>query len=135
MADIFISYSKPDRALTEGLAKDLEARGHSVWWDTSLLSGETFREVILRELDAAKAAIVIWPPASVTSDWVISEATRARTQRKLITVRAAKLAPAHIPPPFDVLHCDVVDGRERIYADLGSKCRRLISECRPRLFT
>jgi TIR domain len=116
MADIFISYSKIDRALTEALAENLEARGHSVWWDTSLLAGDTFREAILRELDAAKAAIVIWSPASVKSDWVVSEATRARAQGKLITVRSPDLNHRDIPPPFDVVHTVLLDERERIDA-------------------
>ncbi|MGO9460047.1 MAG: toll/interleukin-1 receptor domain-containing protein [Rhodomicrobium sp.] len=119
MADIFISYSKAYRALTEALAKELEARGHSVWWDTSLVSGETFREVILRELDAAKGAIVIWSPASVTSDWVVSEATRAKAQGKLIPVRSADLPHGEIPPPFDVLHTDRVDDLDRIEAAIA----------------
>ncbi len=114
MADIFISYSKAYRALTETLAKELEASGHTVWWDTSLVSGESFRDVIVRELDAAKAALVIWSPASVTSDWVISEATRAKAQGKLIPVRSADLSHDDIPPPFDVLHTDLVDDIARI---------------------
>ncbi len=120
MADIFISYSKAYRALTEALAKDLEARGHTVWWDTSLLSGETFRTVILRELDAAKAVIVIWSPASVKSDWVVSEATRAKQQGKLITVLGGGATHADIPPPFDVLHADDVEDRAQLLKAIAS---------------
>lgn len=33
MADIFISYSKESKAQTEQLAKELEAKGFSVWYD------------------------------------------------------------------------------------------------------
>ena len=53
MADIFISYSSNDRGLIEKLARDLSRHGYAVWWDTSLLAGENFRHVILRELAAA----------------------------------------------------------------------------------
>ena len=38
MADIFISYSKDDRATIEALAKFLEGRGYTTWWDASLVS-------------------------------------------------------------------------------------------------
>ena len=33
----------------------MEGNGFTVWWDTNLTSGEIFREVIDRELDAAGA--------------------------------------------------------------------------------
>jgi hypothetical protein len=119
MADIFISYSRDYRALTEALAEHLQARGYTVWWDTSLLLGQPFHEEIRRELDAAKVAIVIWSPAAVKSDWVISEARRAREQGKLITVRSADLNLGDIPPPFDVLHTDLVDDIERVDAAIA----------------
>jgi TIR domain-containing protein len=73
MADVFISYSKPHAAITRKLADELEAKGLSVWWDTDLLAGETFRDRIVEELKACKAAIVIWTPQSVKSAYVISE--------------------------------------------------------------
>ena len=44
MTDIFISYSKQDQDEAYKLATFLEAEGYSVWWDTSLLSGENFRK-------------------------------------------------------------------------------------------
>jgi hypothetical protein len=49
LADIFISYSKQEPEPT----RKLEARGYSVWWDTSLLAGPDYTDVILRELAAA----------------------------------------------------------------------------------
>ena len=84
MADVFISYSKPHAAITRKLADELEAKGLSVWWDTDLLAGESFRDRIVEELKACKAAIVIWTPQSVKSAYVISEAERARLANKLI---------------------------------------------------
>lgn len=72
MADIFISYSKDDQAYARLLAAFLEAEGYDVWWDTSLLSGDKFRKVIMEELAKARAAIVIWTENSVKSDWVMS---------------------------------------------------------------
>src|SRR5215813_2336378 len=60
MADIFISYSKADRSIALKLSAFLEAEGWTVWWDRSLSAGETYRDEIMKELTAARAAIVIW---------------------------------------------------------------------------
>jgi hypothetical protein len=123
VADIFISYSKAHRSVTEELARDLETLGFSVWWDTALILGDSFRDVILSELAQARAAIVIWTASSVKSDWVISEANRARTRKILIPVREASLNPDDIPPPFDVLYTEDVSNRTAILVRLrGSVC-------------
>jgi hypothetical protein len=38
MADIFISYAKAARPVTEQLASELQAKGFTVWWDSALVS-------------------------------------------------------------------------------------------------
>src|SRR5215467_11743314 len=116
MADIFISYSKQDQDEAHLLATFLEAEGYSVWWDTSLLGGESFRKVIMTELGCARAVIVIWTEHSIHSDWVQSEAGRAHADRKLIPVKAKGLAYKDIPPPFDNMHIESVDNRDKIAA-------------------
>ena len=78
MADIFISYSKQSKAETEHLAAELQAKGFTVWYDTSLVPGDSFRDVITSELAQARAAIVIWTADSVKFDWVCAEARAAR---------------------------------------------------------
>lgn len=118
MADVFISYSKTARSETEGLATYLARGGYSVWWDAALLSGDSYRSVILKELDAAKAVIVIWTPASVQSEWVISEAERAAHSGKLITLRTRDLPVQRIPMPFGVRHTELVDSRAAVLAAL-----------------
>jgi hypothetical protein len=104
MADVFVSYSKQERHLTEGLAVLLIEAGYTVWWDTSLLPGDSFKDVIPEQIHRANAAIVIWSSASVESDWVYSEATRAHALRKLVPVRSEHVSIHDIPPPFDALH-------------------------------
>src|SRR5260370_8317296 len=100
MADIFISYSKGSQAQTQQLANELRAKGFTVWYDTSLVPGDSFRDVIVSELAQARAAIVIWTADSVKSDWVCSEASRARARRILIPVRADHVPSHDTPPPF-----------------------------------
>lgn len=85
-ADIFISYSREDRAAARHFADCLTGAGFNVWWDAALHSGETFDEVIERELKAARAVVVLWSPRSVRSRWVRAEATLADRHNKLVPV-------------------------------------------------
>jgi pSer/pThr/pTyr-binding forkhead associated (FHA) protein len=82
--DIFLSYARQDRATARTFAESLVGEGFSVWWDASLHSGETFDEVIERNLRDAKAVVVLWSPRSVASRWVRAEATLADRRNKLV---------------------------------------------------
>src|SRR5689334_5721366 len=84
--DIFISYCREERPVARRFAECFADEGFSVWWDAQLHSGETFDEVIERELRAAKAVVVLWSPRSVASRWVRAEATLADRQNKLVPV-------------------------------------------------
>jgi tetratricopeptide (TPR) repeat protein len=64
--------------------------------------------------------VVIWTPASVKSDWVISEAERGRRARKLIPLRVPEVAFDGLPPPFNALHTDLVDDIERLEQSLNN---------------
>ncbi len=119
MADVFISYSKSRRAETVSLAAYLQGLGFSVWWDTDIVPGERFRDAINAELGRARAAIVIWTPASVKSDWVISEATRAHRRGILIGVHTKDVQLDDIPSPFDVRHTELVTDRAAIVSALA----------------
>jgi TolB-like protein len=119
MADVFIRYSKASRAETEQLAKELQGKGFSVWWDAGLVAGDSFGDVIMAELANARAAIVIWDSASVKSEWVRSEASRARARRILIPVRLEGIRSHDIPPPFDSLHTELLSNRGGINAALA----------------
>lgn len=118
MADIFISYSKQESELTISLARDLERRGYTTWWDTSLQPGEEFPERILSELDNAKVVIVIWTAHSVISKWVQAEAKWAADRSKLVTVRSPELDPGRIPLPFNTRHTDLVTDTDKIFGAL-----------------
>jgi hypothetical protein len=104
MADIFISYSKPDRDLTLKLAAYLQSEGWSVWWDKSLGAGDAYRDEIMKQLTVARAVITIWSKNSIQSDWVRAESGRAKADGKLIPVKTADVTYPDIPLPFGEMH-------------------------------
>ena len=64
-------------------------------------SGETFDEVIERNLRASKAVVVLWSPRSVASRWVRAEATQADRANKLVPVI---IEPCERPIIFELTH-------------------------------
>jgi len=101
MADVFLSYARPDKGTARLFAEAFQGSGLSVWWDDSLRSGETFDETIERALRDAKAVVVLWSPASVISRWVRAEATLADRNRTLVPVM---IAPCQRPIIFELTH-------------------------------
>ena len=99
--DIFLSYSREDRAAVRHIAESFEAEGFDVWWDAALKSGQTFDEVIEQRLKEAKAVVVLWSPRSVTSRWVRAEATQADRTNKLVP---AIIEPCDRPIAFELTH-------------------------------
>jgi hypothetical protein len=114
MADIFISYSKPDRDLVLKLSAFLESEGWSVWWDKGLKPADSFRDEIMKQLTAARAVITVWTENSIKSDWVRAEAGRAKSDGKLIPVKTPSLTYADIPLPFGEMHTENVTSTDLI---------------------
>ncbi|HET9398855.1 MAG TPA: TIR domain-containing protein [Sphingomicrobium sp.] len=99
--DIFISYCRQDRASARLFAEAFVEEGFNVWWDAVMHSGETFDEVIERNLRASKAVVVLWSPRSVASRWVRAEATQADRANKLVPVI---IEPCERPIIFELTH-------------------------------
>src|SRR6516225_3650523 len=87
MADVFVSYSRSDRARVAPLVAAIKAKGWSVWWDPSIAAGQQFDDQIEAELLAASAVLVVWTPTSVQSRWVRGEARDAAERDILVPVR------------------------------------------------
>jgi hypothetical protein len=116
MADIFISYSKADRDKVLMLSAYLESEGWTVWWDTNLTPGDTYRDEIMKQLAAARAVIILWTQTSIKSDFVRAEAGRAKADGKLIPVKDTDVAYGDIPLPFGEMHTEDLSKRELIRA-------------------
>ena len=106
MADIFVSYSRQNKARVAPLVRALEAEGWSVWWDPEITPGEEFDTLISRELDQARALVVVWTPDSVDSRWVRGEARDAADRGVLVPVRFDN---ARLPIDFRAVHTTDLD--------------------------
>ena len=87
MADVFVSYSRSDKARVAPLVAAIKAKGWSVWWDPAIDAGQQFDDQIDAELQAANAVLVVWTPTSVASRWVRGEARDAAERGILVPVR------------------------------------------------
>jgi hypothetical protein len=95
MADIFVSYVREDQRRAAELSSAFSGQGWSVWWDRRIPAGDSFEEVIARELGSAKCVVVLWSQASVRSNWVKDEAEEARNRGVLVPVLIDD-----VKPPF-----------------------------------
>jgi len=102
MSDVFISYARSTEAHAERMTEALRALGFEVWRDDQLPAHLAYADVIEARLHQAKAVVVIWSADALQSEWVRSEADRARNLHKLVqlTVDGTRL-----PMPFDQIQC------------------------------
>lgn len=84
MSDIFICYSRKDRAVADRLLDRLRAESWSVWMDTRLETGTKWRKEIQDQLAAARCVVVLWSAAAEQSDYVMDEAEDARKRGILV---------------------------------------------------
>ncbi|HEV2531959.1 TIR domain-containing protein [Phenylobacterium sp.] len=107
MSDVFISYARSTEAQAQRIAEGLRALGYGVWRDDELPAHRLYAEVIAERLAAAKAVVVVWSADAARSEWVQSEADRARSQRKLVQLTVDGAA---VPMPFDRIECADLTG-------------------------
>lgn len=98
MVDVFISYSRDNKARVAQIAQAVSAAGYAVWWDAELPPHRSYGDVITEKIGSAKAAIVVWSHQSAQSEWVRAEADVARNQKKLVQTAIDDVMP---PLPFN----------------------------------
>ena len=102
MADVFVSYARPDEPIATIVAEALRAEGYPVWRDDELPAHRAYGEVIEERLRAAKAVVVLWSAEAAKSQWVRAEADAARSTGSLIQASLDGCAP---PLPFNQIQC------------------------------
>ena len=102
MADVFVSYARPDEPLAERVADALRDKGYHVWRDEDLPAHRPYAEVIEERLNSAKAVVVLWSKEAVKSQWVRAEADTARGLGTLIQASVDGTIPKM---PFNQIQC------------------------------
>jgi adenylate cyclase len=107
MSEIFVSYARSTAAHAQQVAQALRDLGYGVWRDDELPAHRAYGDVIEERLKLAKAVVVIWSADAVRSQWVRSEADRARADGKLVQL---SIDGASLPMPFDQIQCADLSG-------------------------
>jgi TolB-like protein len=102
MSDIFISYARETEGDARRIVEALRGLGYGVWRDDEIPAHRSFGEVLEERLNSAKVVLVLWSAEAAKSDWVRSEASRARAMGKLVQLTLDK---SPLPMPFDQIQC------------------------------
>lgn len=105
--DVFISYARHAAPTARRVARLLQDRGYSVWFDAELAPNRSFADAITEQLEAARAVLALWSSEAAKSEWVRSEADFARKRGKLVQATLDGTSP---PLPFDQIHCASLEG-------------------------
>src|SRR5580658_5948081 len=118
MSHVFISYARSTAKEAQTVAGALRGLGHDVWLDDEIPAHRAYADVIEERLREAKAVVVIWSAEAAKSEWVRSEADRARAERKLVQLTVDGAA---LPMPFDQIQCADLAGWQGDSAAAGWK--------------
>ena len=102
--DVFISYSRADRAFVEQqLWRPLSELGKDVWIDLEDIAPTAdWRRAIWAGIDAAKAVVFVLTPESLASPVCAQELDRARAANKRLIVVVRREPRADTPVPDDL---------------------------------
>jgi len=106
MSDVFISYARSTARQANEVASALATLGYQVWKDSEIPAHRAFTDEIEERIAAAKAVVVVWSAEAVKSQWVRSEADRARQDAKIVQLCLDR---ARLPMPFDQIECADLD--------------------------
>lgn len=104
MADVFLSYSRQDKALAARFVELLEGLGWDVFWDQETRAGTLWPKVLEDELNQARCLLVLWTSHSIASRWVRIEAYEALQNEKLLPVRLE-----NVKPPLEFRQTQIFD--------------------------
>lgn len=104
--DVFLSYASADQMEADRLYADIIAAGGTVFLaKKSLTPGEDFAERIREALKAAREVWLLLSPASLKSEWVLTEWGAAWVLEKGIVPILHRCSPGDLPQRLSKLHC------------------------------
>ena len=112
MADVFISYSRLDRARVDAIAERLALLGYVVRRQPAH-QGEATAEACARQIDSAAAVLVVWTHHARASATVFAQAAHALDAGKLLQMRLDAITP---PAPFNAFAVADMSGEKRMGA-------------------
>lgn len=125
MADLFISYLRPDWSVAARIAEAVERTGYTVSWDFPSWHSESLIDAIDRERSGAKAVLVLWSRAGLASARLKVEALAAHREGRLIQARIDRV---EAPGPFRALPmADLVGWNGDLEADGWRVLRGLLA--------
>ena len=107
LADVFISYARADYSKARRVADALGDAGYDVWIDDDLPAHGAFSAEIEKQIQAAKAVLVLWSETARASRWVPAEADIAFNSDTLIQMSLDGVLP---PLPFNRHQCEMATG-------------------------
>lgn len=116
MAEIFVSYARPDEARAAEVADALRTAGYEVWRDDELPAHRAYADVIEERLKSAQAVVVLWSAEAAKSQWVRAEADSARGAGTLVQATLDGTIP---PLPFNQIQCAELKGWQPEAASAG----------------
>ncbi|MCR6644510.1 MAG: toll/interleukin-1 receptor domain-containing protein [Terricaulis sp.] len=121
MADVFISYSRLDRARVDAIAERLASLGYTVRRQPAE-QGAASAEACARQIESAAAILVVWTHRARASAAVFAQAAHALDAGKLLQMRLDAIAP---PAPFDALALADMSGDKSGWGPLEDALARL----------
>ena len=123
MPDLFISYSRRDKAFVEALHVALEQRGHDAWVDwADIPHAADWDEQISEAIRDAQAFVFIVSPDSVASEVCRREALRAgEMHKRVIGIQLRDIGDATAPDP--VARVNWIPGRGTRHRRRGGRSR------------
>jgi hypothetical protein len=100
MANIFISYNRQTKAITKALVDDVEALGHTVWFDQELSGGQAWWDQILSMIRRCDLFVFVLDPAALNSIACKREYGYAADLRKpILPILVSKGVSTNLLPP------------------------------------
>ena len=122
---VFVSYTRSDLLVVEGLVTNLQAHGFTVWFDRKIEYGARWQAEIESRLELSGAVVVAMSPEARRSAWVQREVARSNELQK--PVFPVLLAGEPWPQLDHLQHCAISIGYPALPTGFVTSIRRVLA--------